>query len=281
MNKKRRAIWLHVIDWGLIAVAVLWSLFPFYWAFVNSIKYPKDTFVMSWIPFLQFQPTLEHWMLEISIRETQRAMLNSTLVATFAATLAVVLGTLAGYALARFKFTRIKNENLTVWFLSQRVMPPVVMMIPFFILLSQLRLRDTVPGLILINTTFTLPFAVVIMRQMFKDLPYELEEASLVDGCSYFGAFYRVALPLVLPGLVSTWILCMAFTWNELLMALSLTSKDAITMPVVILGAEHTRGVQFWYVGVRVLLITLVPVFMAIAAQRYIVRGLTFGALKG
>jgi len=279
--QQRRNIWFQIVDWVLIIAAILWAIFPFYWAFINSIKKPIDTFVMTWIPFLQFEPTLEHWINELTIRETQKALFNSTAISVCAATLAVTLGTLAGYALARFQFRRIRNEDLTIWFLSQRVMPPVVVMIPFFILMNSVRLRDTVLGLVLINTTFTLPFAVVIMRQMFRDLPREMEEAALVDGCSYFDAFRRVALPLVLPGLISTWIICLAFSWNEFLMALSLTSKDAVTMPVVILGAEHTRGVQFWYVGVRALLTMMVPTLLALAAQRYIVRGLTFGAVKG
>lgn len=265
----------------LVLIAALWAAFPFYWSFINSIKEPLDTFEPKWIPFLQFTPTLQWWQDELAVRETQNAIVNSTIIAVGAATLALLLGTLAGYSLARFKFTRFKTENMTMWFLSQRVMPPAVAIIPYFIILSRLKLLDSHIALILLNTTFVLSFAVVIMRQMFRDLPAELEEAALVDGTSYFGAFWRVALPLVAPGLVATWILCLAFTWNEFLMALSLTSKDAIPMPVIIAGSEHTRGVQFWFVGVRTVLTMLVPAALALAAQKYIVRGLTFGALKG
>jgi multiple sugar transport system permease protein len=108
-----------------------------------------------------------------------------------------------------------------------------------------------------------------------------LEEAARVDGASRFQAFVRIALPLVTPGLVATWILCLAFSWNEFLFALSLTSKSAIPMPVIIAGAEHTQGVQFWFVGVRTLLTMLPPMILALLAQRYIVRGLTLGAVKG
>ncbi len=279
--KRTGVRWTKIVEWVLVVLAALWAFFPFYWAFINSIKFPKDTFESSWIPFLQFQPTADNWITEVGVRETQHALFNSTVIAITAAVLATALGMFAAYSLARFRFHRMKNEDLTMWFLSQRIMPPAVVLIPFFLLLSTLKLRDTQFGLILINTTFTLPFAVVILRQMFKDLPLELEEAALVDGCSYFSAFWRVALPLVLPGLISTFIICLAFSWNEMIMALALTSKNAITMPVVILGSEHTRGVQFWYVGVRVLLIMLVPTIVAVAAQRYIIRGLTFGAIKG
>ncbi len=198
-----------------------------------------------------------------------------------AATVALVLGTLAAYALARFRFQRISNGSLTTWFLSQRVLPPVVVVIPFFLLMRQLKLLDSVWALVLLNATFTLPFPVIILSQMFRELPVELEEAAMVDGAPRLQSFLRVALPLVLPGLVATWIICMAFSWNEFLFALSLTSNRALPMPVYIAGAEHARGVQFWFVGVRVMLTMLPPTILALLAQRYIIRGLTLGAVKG
>jgi multiple sugar transport system permease protein len=270
-----------IFVFGLIIVMLFWVLFPFYWAFINSIKHPADTFQSSWIPFLQFQPTLEHWKNELAIRETRQALKNSTIISLGAATISVTLGTLAAYALARFRFNKPDNGFYTTWFLSQRVLPPVVVVIPFFLLMRQLHLLDSVWSLVLLNATFTLPFPVIILSQMFRELPIELEEAARVDGASRWQAFWRVALPLVVPGLVATWIICMAFSWNEFLFALSLTSNKAIPMPVIIAGAEHTRGVQFWFVGVRVLLTMLPPTILALLAQRYIIRGLTLGAVKG
>lgn len=270
-----------LVTGGVMLIVLFWALFPFYWALVNSIKKPADTFNGTFLPFLQFRPTLEHWISELSIPETRQALLNSTLISTGAATLACTLGIFAAYALARFRFARVRNGSLMTWFLSQRVMPPVVVVIPFFLIMRQLRLLDSVFALILLNATFTLPFPVIILSQMFRELPRELEEAALVDGASRLQAFTRVALPLVVPGLVATWILCLAFSWNEFLFGLSLTTKNAIPMPVIIAGAEHTRGVQFWYVGVRVMLTMLPPTIMALLAQRYIIRGLTLGAVKG
>ncbi len=266
---------------GVIIIMLIWVLFPFYWAFLNSIKKPAETFQPTWIPFLQFKPTLDHWKAELAIPEIRRALLNSTIISLGAATLATILGTLAAYALARFHFTRPRNGSLTTWFLSQRVLPPVVVVVPFFLLMRQLRLLDSVWALVLLNATFLLPFPVIILSQMFRELPIELEEAALVDGANRLQVFTRIALPLVVPGLVATWIICMAFSWNEFLFALTLTSKSAIPMPVMIAGAEHTRGVQFWFVGVRVLLTMLPPTILALLAQRYIIRGLTLGAVKG
>ncbi len=263
------------------AVALLLVLFPFYWAFLNSIKRPEETFQPSWIPFLQFQPTLEHWRSQLAIPEIRHALLNSTIISVGAATLALLLGTLAAYALARFRFNRPSNDALTTWFISQRVLPPVMFVTPFFLLMRQFGLLDSVWALVLLNATFTLPFAVIILSQTFRELPRELEEAALVDGASRLQSFFWIMLPLALPGLAAAWVICMAFSWNEFLFALSLTSQSAIPMPVIIAGAEHTRGVQFWFVGVNVLMTMLVPIVLALLAQRYIIRGLTLGALKG
>ena len=269
---------------GLGAVTVLalfLVLFPFYWAFLNSIKRPEETFQPTWIPFLQFQPTLEHWRSQLATPEIRHALLNSAIISIGAATLALALGTLAAYALARFHFNRPSNGALTTWFLSQRVLPPVMFVTPFFLLMREFGLLDSVLALVLLNATFTLPFAVIILSQTFRELPRELEEAAWVDGASHLQSFLSIVLPLALPGLAATWVICMAFSWNEFLFALSLTSKSAIPMPVIIAGAEHTRGVQFWFVGVNVLLTMLVPIALALLAQRYIIRGLTLGALKG
>ncbi|MFN3336060.1 MAG: carbohydrate ABC transporter permease [Thermomicrobium sp.] len=264
-----------------VGLVLLIALFPFYWAFVNSIKRPEDTFQATWIPFLQFQPTFQHWLDELAIRETRRSLLNSLVIATGAATLALLIGTPAAYALARFRFRRPNNEFFITWFISQRVLPPVVVAIPFFLLFRTFGLLDQLISLILLNATFTVPLTVVIMTQMFRDVPSELEEAAFVDGASRLGALLRIALPLAAPGLIATWLLCFAFSWNEFLFGLTLTTKNAIPMPVYIAGAEHTRGVQFWFVGVRVLITILPPAILAVLAQRYIVRGLTLGALKG
>jgi multiple sugar transport system permease protein len=149
------------------------------------------------------------------------------------------------------------------------------------LIIKSLGLLDTRLALVLVNTTFTMPFAVLIMRDMFKELPVELEEAALVDGCSRWTAFLRVALPLAAPALVSTAIICFAFTWNEFLFALVLTYRQAIPMTIVIAGTEHTQGVQFWYVSTRLLLAILPPAILALMVQKYIVRGLTMGAVKG
>lgn len=278
-----RSILWKILSIALIAIVVTWSVFPFYWAIITSLKPRLETFSISYlsIPFLQFKPTLDNWIEQLAVLETRKALLNSIITSSSSTVLALALGSLAGYALARFKFKRIKNKDITIWFLSQRVLPPVVVVIPFFLMMKTAKLLDTRLALILVYTTFNLPFVVIIMRQIFKDLPNELEEAAMVDGYSRWGAFVRIALPLAAPGLAATGMICLAFAWNEFLFTLVLASTDAVTMPIAIAGAEHARGVQFWFVATRALLAMSVPTLLALFAQRFIVRGLTFGAVKG
>jgi multiple sugar transport system permease protein len=153
--------------------------------------------------------------------------------------------------------------------------------VPFFIVFSSLDLLDSRIALTLVNATFILPFVVVIVRQTFQDLPIDLEEAALVDGATHFGAFLRVAVPLAVPAIAAAALIMFASAWNEYLFAVILTVKEAATMPVHIAGGVDTRGVQFWFVAVRALIAMIPPVLLALLAQRYIVRGLTLGAVKG
>jgi len=280
--RKRSRVGL-VVRYLLVGIILFWALFMIYWGVVTSLKPPAQTFTVSGlsVPFLQFLPTLENWRTELSVRESRMALTNSIVVAIFATLIAMALGVPAGYALARFKFRRVKNRDLTIWYLSQRVLPPVVVVIPFFLIMRTLHLLDTRLALIIVNATFTLPFAVVITRQAFQELPVELEEAAAVDGCSEISAFWHIALPLAAPTIVAVAAICVAFTWNEFLFALSLTSLKAKTFPVYLAGAEDTRGVQFWFMATRAILALGPPVVLAVAIQRYIVRGLTFGAVKG
>jgi multiple sugar transport system permease protein len=286
MAEPRRSIGSSLLDAtaSLVAICVaLIFLFPIYWAFSQSLRNPLDTYTVAGfgIPWINFNPTLGNWIDQLSTPETVQSLLNSTIIAVSASVLALAIGTPAAYALARFRFARWKNRDITIWFLSQRVLPPVATVVPFYLAMRWLGLLDTHLALILINATFVLPFVVVILRQTFLDLPIELDEAALVDGAGYFGAFWRIALPLAAPSMAATGLIIFAFTWNEFLFAVTIGSRQAITVPVHIAGAIDTRGVQFWFMGVRAMVVMIPPVLIAIIAQRYIVRGLTLGAVKG
>ncbi|HUT24141.1 MAG TPA: carbohydrate ABC transporter permease [Sumerlaeia bacterium] len=267
----------------LVIFAVGVMFLPFYWAASLSIRDPKEAFTVAGlaVPFAQYRPTLANWRTELATGETQRALLNSLVIAISTVIAAVALGAPAAYALARFRFRRPSNEDLTIWFLSQRVLPPVATAIPFFLMMRFLGLLDTRLALIILNTTFNLPFVVVIMRQAFADLPVELEEAAQVDGANHLDIFLKISLRLAAPSLAAAVLIVIAFTWNEFLFALMIGTLKAKVIPVHMAGAVDTRGVQFWFVAVRTLIAMLPPVVLALLAQRYIVRGLTLGAVKG
>lgn len=270
--------------YSLLAVVVaMIFMFPLYWALSTSLRDPLETFTVSGfgIPFVDFRPTLGNWIDQLATGEARRALMNSTIISVAASALALLLGAPAAYALARFRFRLPPNRDLTIWFLSQRVLPPVATVIPFYLVMRALDLLDTHLALILINATFILPFVVVILRQTFLELPVELEEAAMVDGAGFFGAFLRVSLPLAAPAMAATALIIFAFAWNEFLFAITISSRKAITIPVHMAGAVDTRGVQFWFMAVRAMIAMIPPVLLALLAQRYIVRGLTFGAVKG
>jgi len=270
--------------YSLLAILVtLAFLFPLYWGLSTSLRTPLETFTIAGfgIPWVSFTPTLDNWIDQLQVPETQHALVNSTLIASFATLLALLLGTPAAYALARFRFELIQNRDLTIFFFAQRVLPPVATVIPFYLVMRTLGLLDTHLALILVNATFIMPFVVVILRQAFLDLPVELEESALIDGADHWGAFWRIALPLAAPAIAATALIIFGRAWNEFLFALAIASKGAITIPVHMAGTAGTRGVQFWYLAVRQMIAIVPPVLIALLAQRYIVRGLTLGAVKG
>ena len=280
---RRLPLWKRVLVGLAISIATIWLIFPFYWAVITSLKVPADVFRLSFIPFVQFQPTLQNWRTEVTQRgrEVFGGLSTSLIVAVSTALLALTIGTLAGYGLARFSYQRWKNKDIAMWILSQRFLPPAATVIPFFVMMRHFGLIDTRLALILVNVTFTIPFTVMILRDAFRELPIELEESALVDGCSRLQALLRIDLPLVAPALVSAGIISFAFTWNEFLFAFILTYSKATPMTVVIAGTSDTQGIQFWYVSTRMLMAILPPTVLAMTIQRYVVRGLTFGAVKG
>jgi multiple sugar transport system permease protein len=275
---------INLVTYFILALIVAGITFiPFYWAISLSIRNPIEAFTVTGlaIPFVQYKPTLVNWREELATGETQKSLLNSAIIAIGTSILVIILGTPAAYAIARFKFRKPSNRNINVWFLSQRVLPPVATIIPIFLMMRVFNLLDTRLALIIVNTTFNLPFVVVLMRQAFLDLPIELEEAALVDGAGVFTIFWKISLRLAAPSMVAAVLIVFAFTWNEFLFALTIGSVHVRTIPVLMSGAVDTRGVQFWFVAVRTLIAVTPPVIIALLAQRFIVRGLSFGAVKG
>lgn len=272
----------NIILWTLVILVTIIALYPFVWALITSFKAQRDALQATMIPWLQFEPTLENWQAELGRagEENIQALMNSLIIATGATAIALTLGTSAGYALARFRFG-IGNRNLVSWFLSQRFLPPVATLIPFFLLLQNIGLYDSYAGMIIVNATFVMPFAVLIMRDFFADFPKELEEAALVDGANHRQVFFRIALPIAGPALVAAGIICFTFAWNEFLFASVLTVRNAQPFTVRISSTGTVRGINFGFVSTRLLMAVIPPLVLSLFVQRYIVRGLTMGAVKG
>jgi len=277
----RASMWSRLIVYVLLIAAAAWTLMPFAWAIVNSVKTLADTFQAgAIIPFVDFTPTLKSWDEVLSDPQVVRAFVSSIVVSAGTTVFVLLLGVPAAYSLARFEFP-IDSNDITLWFLSQRVLPPAVVLVPFYLLMVQFRLIDTWTGLIFCYSTFNLAFAVVIMRDIFRDVSTEIEDAAKVEGASAWQVFWMIALPLSLDGLVVTSVLVFAFSWNEALFASALTSQDAMTFSALVLASRSTRGVDFNIASVNTLIGIIPPVILYFFVQRYLARGLSFGAVKG
>jgi multiple sugar transport system permease protein len=277
------------ITYVLLALWTVFALFPIYWLIITSIKLPIAVFQgPKYFPWIDFKPTLDAWSYLLTgppQAAVVRSWVNSAIEALSSATLAVFIGALAGYALTRFQYLvpglKWRNRDIAFWIISQRMLPPVVVILPYLIMYRFLGLVDTRPGMILAYTIFNLPFAVWIMRDFFAGLPIDLEESALIDGASRFQAFRLIVLPLSAPGLIATFLFAMMFSWNDYLFALMLTFSRASTMPMFIAGeGSQSYGPQWWYLSALSLLTVAPMVLIALLVERYITRGLVVGAIK-
>jgi multiple sugar transport system permease protein len=269
------------IKYGLVGLAVLAALLPVYWMMTISLKREVDQFAVP-PKWLFFNPTLAHYQDAFVERSFGQYLQTSAVVAVISTICAIVLGTLAAYALARFRLPHKLNLRLALWILSTRMFPPIVTAVPLFLLMSDLALLDTTLSLIIVYTAFNLPFVVWMMRGFFQEIPREMEEAARVDGDTRLGALRRVVLPLAMPGLAATAVFCLIISWNEFLFALTLTQTDAaMTLPVGIAGRVTQYEIE-WGVMSAAGVVAMIPILIfALAVQRYLVRGLSLGAVKG
>jgi multiple sugar transport system permease protein len=261
---------------GLVAV-VVWSLAPFAWQLLTSVK-----------PYAELEgpaqlsvsaPTLEHYRAILAGQPFGRFMLNSLVAAAGATLLALALGSLAGYALAKLHAPGRAVTLALVVTLS--MLPPIATVSPLFLIVNALGMHDTLAALVLVYSGFALPLAVWLMTQFFRGVPDELYIAARVDGCSALGAYLHVMVPLAVPGLVATGLLVFIFAWNEFLYALTLTASVASrTVPVGIALFPGIHEVPWGEIAAGSVLATLPVVLLAIVFQRRVLDGLTAGAVK-
>lgn len=263
---------------GGVAVSAIF-LFPIYWMVATSLKAQVDIFTTP--PTFVFQPTLAAYSEYMTRANVIPRLINTIIVALGSGLLSIVVGTMAGYALARI---RIRGAGVfgTLILLSRGV-PPIALAVPMFLVARKLGLTDMHITLVLAYSTFLVPYVMWLMRSFFLSLPKELEESAMIDGCSRYGAFFKIIVPISLPGLLSTLIFSMILAWEELLFALVLTNRNASTIPVAIAGiaGDTVNGVN-WAALTAVGTLTVVPVVIfALLVQKWLIRGLAEGATKG
>jgi len=271
----RRKLLGHTLS-GLTLLVAFIVFFPILWMFLTSFKTEADAYTDP--PLIIFQPTLENYQNALQQSRYFDYLGNTVLITFFATAVACLIGIPAAYSLAYYPG---KRSNFTMmWVMSTRMLPPVGVIVPLYIIFKNLSLFDTHLGLILLYTTMNLPLVIWMMRSFLADLPYEVIEAARIDGATLLQEFTRVILPLALPGLMATILLCLIFTWNEFFIAFNVTITRAATLSVFIVSFKTSEGL-FWAKMSAAATITALPVIIAgWVAQRQLVRGLTAGAVK-
>jgi len=260
---------------GILAI-VLVFLFPFYWMVTAAFKLPAD--VTSFPPKWVFTPTLQNFV-ELLEYDVIQALANSVIVVGLSTLAGLLIGTMAAYALARFDIKG--RDSIALDILSIRMLPPIVTVIPLFVIAKKLGLLDTHFLLVAIYTLSALPFVVWVMRVFIEEIPRSIEEAALIDGCTRLGALFRVTVPMMLPGLAATVVIVSMFAWNEYLFASLLTSSTAKTLPVMASITVKPRAISWGVASAAGVIMSLPVIVVAFAAQKYLVRGITFGVVKG
>ena len=254
----------------------LFFVFPVYWLFIISFKTPDEIFAF---PPVWYPESIQFANYKVLFKDGDaETVWNSLVLAGVSTVIAMVLGTICAYSLVRFK---TGGENLAVWIISQRMMPPIAIVFPIFLLYVFFGWVDTFHGLIILYTAFSLPYVIWMMRGYIEDLPLELEESALVDGCTRWEVLWKVVFPMVRSGLFATAVFTFVFAWNDFLFALVLTRTEVVTYTVQV---THYFGGQsnFWAKIAAMSVLGTIPVFFAVATlQRYLVRGISMGAVKG
>ncbi len=261
----------------LTAAVFLFFMIPLYWMLITSLKYGRDAFALppQWV---FFTPTLKNYADALANSRSLLFIGNSLIITTGTTVLSLVLGVPAGYAIARTRWRWLNSSSF--FFLILLMVPPVASLIPFYLVMRDLHLLGTYWAVILLDTAFDASFVVWMMRSYFLDVPQEMEDAARVDGASQFTAFLWVALPLSIPGIISSAIYCIIYSWNDFLFALMLTSPKTKTIPLGILASFSAVDVSWGQMTTLSILAIIPAIIISIFLNRYFVQGLTMGASK-
>jgi len=268
----------RIIPYALLIIILLWTLVPVGWMLLSSFKSLTD--VLSPTPLVMFKPTLVNYISLVSGGNNVLTYFRSSVLAAGISTIiATTLGCLAGYGLARGNFRA--KKHLAFWIISTRMAPIAAVILPLFIGFTFLHLINTVWGLVVAYLSFNLPFAIWIMNAFFEDLPPGIEEAARVDGASNFQTFWRIALPMTAPGIVTTAILCLVFSWNDYAFAATFAGPSSQTLPIAAAQLNTQTGLSWGQLTAIGTIVVLPMMIVGLAVRRYLVRGLTLGAVTG
>ena len=275
---------LEVLTVLFLAVYLIWTLLPIFVMFVSSFKDLLEAFklpsVGDWSGigvFFDFNPTFQHYIDLFEDNNFSTYLMNSIIASLGSALISVVFGSMAAYSLSRIEFRG--KKDLFFWIISTRMAPVVAVMVPLYAIFRGAGLVGTLPGLILAYTTFNLPFAIWILKGFFDNVPYAIEEAAMCDGCNRFQAF-RSILPLVAPGIGAFLVLCVLFAWNDFLFASIIGSGGAKTLPVATKELVQPQNIQWGKIMAAGVVTTLPMMFLGLLIRRYLVTGLTMGAVR-
>ncbi len=266
----------HGLTWLIVLAALAFFLLPVVWIFLTSFKDQGEVF--SYPPvFLAKHFNFRFYSATLG-GAGGKALKDSLIVASANTALALLVGVPTAYSISRF---RVGGQHLAFWILSIRMFPPVASAVPLFLLFRKYQLLDSYWALIIAYLTFNVPFVVWFVKGFFDDLPRDLEEAALVDGATRWRAFAGIAVRLAVPGIVTSALLAFVFSWNEFLLALFLTRSQVRTLPVALANLVGGHEIQWGDIGALTVIAIVPVVALALLVQRYVVRGLTFGAVKG
>lgn len=275
MMLSKRKITRKTVTYIGIIIAVTLSIFPIFYLVLTSFKPPQMTFSIP--PVWFFKPTLQNYR-EVS-GDFVKYLFNSLTVGVSTVLISMVLGIFAAFGFARFKFR--SNFMMRMAALIPQMLPPIIIVVPIFVLFTSLKLMDTKLALVISYLTFTMPLSMWMMIGFFEEVPIELEEAAMIDGCSRLRAMLTIELPIAVPGLAATAVISFIYCWNEFLYAVILTGRDARTLPVMITSFMTTKAILWGRIAAAGSLVLLPVLVFALIFQRYLIRGLAFGSVKG
>ncbi|MCU1578121.1 MAG: hypothetical protein JWP19_325 [Rhodoglobus sp.] len=277
MRATRKVRPASVVKWIILVVFLIWTVVPIALVVINSFKVPKDIFTKA--PTLIFQPTIQNYVNAFTKSDFGSYFLNSTIVALSSTVIVILIGTFAAYGLTSFQL-RAAN-GIANGFLVGKLVPVIALLLPLFVIINAIGLRGTLAGPAIAHVALNLPFAVWLLMGFIRDVPQELEQAAMIDGCTKMQAFWRVLLPVILPGVAAVFILSMQYSWNELLFSLQLTTIGTYTLPVGIASFVGAVSVD-WGTSSAAATLTMAPmIVLGFFVQKYLAEGTTGGAVKG